>query len=162
MPNRRTSKIYSLEMSHGSIASAPMIRLGLHRGPLLRLERHRKAIPKSLVSIIWSTSSIPSFVTCRSRRETMRSSFAHLSYLKSKGTSTMASVRRLLEASTSILIMHHLITPNGRGKELPEPEPPVPCIRLILLMLHPVTFLAWLPERRDSGLHSELTRRHSF
>jgi hypothetical protein len=35
--------------------------------------------------------------------------------------------------------MHQPTAPNGGNRKLPEPKPPGLCIRLILLMLHPVT-----------------------
>jgi hypothetical protein len=71
--------------------------------------------------------------------------------LTSKRISETVSVKRPFEVSTSISIMHQLTAPNGRGKKLPEPKVLGSCIRLILLMLHPVTFLLGFLKREIAG-----------
>jgi hypothetical protein len=46
MPKTQTWNIYELVMSCGYITSTHLIRPGLHREQLFRLEKHRKIIPK--------------------------------------------------------------------------------------------------------------------
>jgi hypothetical protein len=85
------------------------------------------------------TNRVLSNFLSESRGAKLFSSFVHLFYLASKEISGTANVGRRFEVSTSISIMHEFTAPNGRGKILPGPKPPGLCIRLILLMMHPVT-----------------------
>jgi hypothetical protein len=59
---RQTSNIYELAMSHGSIISTPMIRVRFYRGQSSDSKITENSGQKSLVSIIWSTFGIHSFL----------------------------------------------------------------------------------------------------
>jgi hypothetical protein len=136
-----------------------MTRLGIHRGPLFRLEKHRKFRPRNAWFPFFGRRTASTvFCLCVPGCSVMRSRFLYLYCLTSKGISATASIGQSFEVSTSISIMHQFTMPNGVDKKLPETKAPGSCIRLILLMLHPVTFLVWLSEEQAS----QRTHRQTF
>jgi hypothetical protein len=125
-------------MGHDSIMSSPMIWLGIHRQPLSSSKSTENSDENAWFPLFGRRRASAVFLLfpgipydveffCTSVLPDIESNLCD------------DKIRRRIEVCISISIMHQLATPNDRGKKFPERKPPGSCIRLILLMLHPMT-----------------------